>query len=75
MDNLKLRSLYSARNSLGNGLIMFRVENFDRKVTLGDSELVITQPDWWKRQDPQTLSFGICDDFRHADYESFSFNY
>lgn len=64
-----------ARNSLGNGLIMFRVENFDRKVTLGDSELVITQPDWWKRQDPQTLSFGICDDFRHADYESFSFNY
>lgn len=54
---------------------MFRVENFGTKVTLRNTELVLEQPDWWRRQDPKTLSFGICDDFRHADYESFSFNY
>ena len=54
---------------------MFRVENFDRKITLGDTELSVSAPGWWRRQDPKTLSFGICDDFRHADYESFSYNY
>jgi len=64
-----------ARNDQNNGLIMFRVENFGNKVTIRNTEMVVEQPDWWKRRDPKTLSFGICDDFRHADYESFSFNY
>lgn len=77
--NLKIinfsKSLDKARNPQGNGLIMFRVENFDKKIMLGDTELSVSAPSWWRRQDPKTLSFGICDDFRHADYESFSYNY
>jgi len=62
-------------NQNGNSLAMLRVENIDKPITLGDHTIEIGAPSWWKRKDPKTLSFGICDDFRHADYESFSFNY
>lgn len=70
---------------------MLRVENIDKPIKLGnfnrrvfqsklpfllgDHTIEIGAPSWWKRNDPKTLSFGICDDFRHADYESFSYNY
>jgi len=62
-------------NQNGNSLAMLRVENIDKPIKLGDHTIEIGAPSWWKRNDPKTLSFGICDDFRHADYESFSYNY
>jgi len=62
-------------NKNGNSLAMLRVENVDKPIKLGDHTIEIAAPSWWKRNDPKTLSFGICDDFRHADYESFSYNY
>jgi len=62
-------------NSQGGSLVMLKVENIDRKLTIGEHAVFISQPEWWRRKDPDTVSFGLCDDFRHADYRDFSSNY
>ena len=61
-------------DSDGNGLAMFRTDNFGKKVKVGDEEIVVSKPSWWEREG-DSLEFGISNHLKHLDYYSFAENF